>query len=57
MIKNHEINEHKMLRGQHFQKIKLINITYFNCFKNKKKKIIYVFNFFNKKLFKLKNKI
>jgi len=26
MIQNHEINENKMLKGQHFQKIKLYKI-------------------------------
>jgi len=37
MIKSHETNENKMLKGQQFQKMKLYKITIFNCFKNKKK--------------------
>jgi len=41
-IKNHEINENKIMKSQDFHKNKLYKMAIFNCFKNKKTIKIYL---------------
>jgi len=40
-FKNHEINENKMLKRQHFHKNNFYKMAIFNCFKNKKLKLTF----------------
>jgi len=40
IMKNHEINENKILKGQNCKKNKLYTMAIFNCFKNEKNDLL-----------------